>query len=126
MADDWDFCRDMRCPSLFSRIGCLGPKLCAKAAEFSKAITFWMVDPDDDDVQHFVGMKPANNEPARYDMAYEVKICFEVTKDGNPFHKTDLAYSNLPYDYVVEFEKFGAKAVGELTSWGEKAGMQKK
>ena len=52
-------------------------------------------------------------------MAYSVKIDFTITKDGNPFHSTNLNYDNLSYEQVVEFEKFGAKTVAELTKWGE-------
>ena len=59
-------------------------------------------------------------------MAYEAKIGLTITKDGAPYHTTELSYSNLTYPYVVYFEKLGADIVAGLAKEAELAANQKK
>jgi hypothetical protein len=58
-------------------------------------------------------------------MGYEVQVTFKITKDGQGFHETTLKYENMAYEDVVQMEKFGAAAIGQLTAFGEERAKQK-
>jgi hypothetical protein len=48
-----------------------------------------------------------------------VKITFDITTpDGQPWHKTEITYSDMPIENVIGLEKVGIEALATLANIG--------